>query len=155
MTKIKEILLAEFDEEMAGLRKMLERVPDDKFGWRSHEKSSTLGKLANHLALLPMFVAVVLNGQGRKPPEAGSRAELLAALDGNVAAGREALARASDEQLFRQISIAGFSGTTVVALLRTPVMSHMVHHRGQLSVYLRLLDQPVPGVYGPSADDKV
>ncbi len=144
-------LLSEFDREMANTRKILECVPSEKFAWRPDEKSSTLGKLANHLAALPTWAAVIINGQAKKMPEAASQAELLEALDKNVATGREALAGASDDDL--AIAMPALSMTRA-AVLRGRMMNHMIHHRGQLSVYLRLLGVAVPGMYGQSANEK-
>ena len=89
---IGQTLLPEFDQEMANTRTMLECVPQEKLDWAPHRKSSTLGKLANHLAVIPGFAAMIVHGQGKRPAEAKSKAELLALLDANVAAGRTALA---------------------------------------------------------------
>lgn len=144
-------LLAEFDQEMAKTRKILECVPDEKFAWKPHEKSSTLGMLANHLAAMPIFVAAIINGMAKRPHDAASKAELLEALDKNVAASREALASATDDHLAATVPALNM---TRMAVLRERMLSHMIHHRGQLTVYLRLLDVAVPGMYGPSADEK-
>jgi len=92
-------LLAEFDREMAKTRKILECVPDEKFAWKPHEKSSTLGELANHLAAMPIFVAATFNGMAKKPHDAASNAEFLEALDKNIAVSRDALACATDDHL--------------------------------------------------------
>ena len=148
-----ETLLAEFDEEMASTRKMLERVPDDKLTWKPHEKSSTLGKLANHVGAIPVGIAFVITGQGSKPSEAATTLELLEAFDKRVAVAREALAGTSEDHLAGTIRV-----TPVVTKTRGAAsnwwLNHMIHHRGQLSVYLRLLDVSVPGMYGASADEK-
>jgi uncharacterized damage-inducible protein DinB len=151
---IGEMLLPEFDRETASTRKILECVPEDKFAWKPHQKSSTLGKLASHLAAIPGWAAVVVNGYGKKSPDAASKAELLEVLDRNIAAGREALAGASDDYLAETIRVGLDLSKPRAAILRERVMSHMIHHRGQLSIYLRLLDVAVPGMYGPSADEK-
>jgi uncharacterized damage-inducible protein DinB len=132
----------------AKTRKILECAPGEKFGWRPHEKSATLGKLANHLAAMPIFAAAVVNGMAN---DAASNAEVLEALDKNVAAGREALAGATDDHLAATVPALNM---TRLAVLRERMISHMIHHRGQLTVYLRLLDVAVPGMYGPSADEK-
>jgi uncharacterized damage-inducible protein DinB len=145
-------LLLEFDREMAKTRRILECVPDERFAWTPHEKSSSLGKLANHLAALPIFAAAVINGQAKKMHDAASNPELLEALDKNMAAGREALAGASDDHLAATVPALRM---TRADLLRDRMISHMIHHRGQLTVYLRLLGVAVPGMYGPSADDKL
>jgi uncharacterized damage-inducible protein DinB len=150
---ISEALLLEFAEEMASTRKILERVPDDKLMWKPHEKSFTLGRLVSHMVTIPIFAAVIINGQARKPSDAESKDELLESLDKNIAAGREAIAGASDDHFNEVIGGTAFAMPRV-DLLRRRVMGHMIHHRGQLSVYLRLLDIPVPGMYGPSADEK-
>jgi uncharacterized damage-inducible protein DinB len=148
-----ETLLSEFDEEMAGTRRMLERVPEDKFAWKPHEKSSTLAKLANHLAGIPVGVAFVLSGQFQRPSELASKAELLEAFDQRTAAARAALAGANDDHLAETIRVTPALSKTRRAALQW-FMNHIIHHRGQLSVYLRLLDVAVPGMYGPSADEK-
>jgi uncharacterized damage-inducible protein DinB len=151
---IGETLLPEFDRETASTRKILERVPEDKFAWKPHPKSSTLGKLSSHLAAIPGWAAVVVNGYGKKSPDAASKAELLEVLDRNIAAGRDALAGASDEYLAKTIRVGLDLSKPRAAILRERVLSHMIHHRGQLSVYLRLLDVAVPVMYGPSADEE-
>jgi uncharacterized damage-inducible protein DinB len=151
---IGEMLLPEFDRETASTRKILECVPEDKFAWKPHQKSSTLGRLASHLAAIPGWAAVVVNGYGKKSPDAASKAELLEVLDRNIAAGREALAGASDDYLAEVIRVGLDLSKSRAVILRERVLSHMIHHRGQLSVYLRLLDVAVPGMYGASADEK-
>jgi uncharacterized damage-inducible protein DinB len=147
-------LRAQFDEEMASTRKILERVPEDKFAWKPHKKSSTLGKLASHVAGLPAYTAVFIQGRGWKPPDAASKAQLLELFDKNAAACREALAGASEEQLNKDIPGQPDRTKPLRAVLQGRIMNHLIHHRGQLSVYLRLLDVAVPGMYGPSADEK-
>ena len=149
-----EILLPEFDEEMANTRKILECVPEDKFAWKPHEKSFALGKLANHLAALPVVVPVLIKGMGKKPIDATSKAELLNAFENNIAAAREALLGASDACLSETVRVTPEKSKQRFAAIRGFMMNHSIHHRGQLSVYLRLLNVPVPGMYGPSADEK-
>lgn len=163
---INQALLPEFDHEMANTRKTLERVPDDKFDWKPHEKSSTMGGLATHLANLPTWAvhSIALNeldiAPGGVPARAeplNSQAEVLATFDKNVAAAREAIAGATDEQLFGPWTLLA-NGKTIltlpkVAVLRSFVMNHLIHHRAQLGVYLRLNDVAVPSIYGPSADE--
>lgn len=146
-------LLSEFDEEMSNTRLILERVPEDKLGWKPHEKSSTLGTLANHVAMIPLSAAIVIYGRGWKPPDALSKADLLAAFDQRVATCREALAGVDDD-LAKVIPVQPGITKPLGEILRRRIMNHLIHHRGQLSVYLRLLDVPVPGMYGPSADEK-
>ena len=161
---ISEMLLPEFDQEMASTRRILDRVPEDKFPWKPHAKSMTLGRLASHTCELPGWAVYVINQDkleltpGQAPFNAATKAELIGALDKNVADARAAIAGASDEHLGKTWSFI-YAGHTVFTLpravvLRNMVMSHMIHHRGQLSVYLRLNDVAIPGMYGPSADDK-
>lgn len=164
---ISQTILPEFDHEMANTRKTLERVPDDKFSWKPHEKSMTLGGLATHLSQIPSWTKETfarteldIAPPGEPPPlmeEKKSRAEVLEAFDQNVAAARAALEAATDEQWQGQWSLL-MGGKTIftlprAAVMRGFVMSHMIHHRAQLGVYLRLLDVPVPSIYGPSADE--
>jgi uncharacterized damage-inducible protein DinB len=159
--------LPEFDHEMAGTRKTLERIPDDKFDWKPHEKSWAMGGLATHVATLPHWAVMTVehesvdinppNGEPYRNPELHSREELLAEFDKNVAAARAAIAGASDEDLMRSWTLLS-GGQAILtmsraAVLRTWVMNHNIHHRAQLSVYLRLNDIPVPALYGPSADE--
>ena len=148
-------LLSEFDEEMVATRKILECVPDDKFDWKPHEKSMPLGLLANHIAQLPVMPAVFIKGRRTRPAEYGSRNELLASFDETVVEAHEALVGVDDEFLARTIKVTPEISKTVYAALRgRGLMNHLLHHRGQLTVYLRLLEIPVPGMYGPSADEK-
>lgn len=159
---ISETLLPEFDQEMANTRAMLERVPEDKFGWKPHEKSMTMGRLASHVAEMPNWAVFAIKQDklemtpGQKPFLADSKSELMDALSSNVAAAREAIASASDADLAQTWTLL-YGGQPVFSapratVLRTVVMNHIIHHRAQLSVYLRLNDVPVPGMYGPSAD---
>jgi uncharacterized damage-inducible protein DinB len=159
---ISEMLLPEFEQEMANSRRLLECVPEDKFTWKPHEKSMTLGRLASHVAEMPAWCLFTIDRDkleltpDMKSFNASTKSELTGELDKNVAAARHALAGASDEHLGGTWEL--LSGNQKIlsmpraAVLRTMVMSHMMHHRGQLSVYLRLLDVPIPGMYGPSAD---
>lgn len=161
-------LLPEFDNEMANTRKVLECVPDDKLAWKPHEKSMTMGRLAGHVAEMPGWIAngIQMDELNLAPEEGGqnfaaysatSRAEMLAAFDKNVAVARQALAGASDEHMQQMWSLI-FNGKRVVhmpraVVVRSMCMNHMIHHRAQLGVYLRLNDIAIPGVYGPSADE--
>jgi uncharacterized damage-inducible protein DinB len=160
---IVDALLPDFDHEMTTTRKVLERVPEDKFDWKPHAKSFSLGALATHVATLPAWGAETLTRSefdiaGGTPPAAPpSKAELLATFDGNVATTRSALAGKTDGELMATWTLkrrgkALFS-MPKANILRSFVLSHLIHHRGQLSVYLRLLDVPVPSIYGPSADE--
>ena len=164
---ISESLLYEFDHEMANTRKMLERVPDDRLEWRPHAKSWNMGALATHIAFLAGWAVDTIQKDsldfapvGQPPfrnPEAKSQAELLATFDKNVAATRAAISGASDEHLMKPWTLlaGGHEIFTMprTAVLRSFVMNHGIHHRAQLGLYLRLNDIPVPGMYGPSADD--
>ena len=163
---IKDALLPEFDHEMASGRKTLERVPDDKFDWKPHEKSFAMGGLATHLANLALWPTLTIdqdsldiapNGEPQRATLIQSQAALLETFDKNVAAARAAIAGASDEELFKPWTLLSNGKTLItmpkVAVLRTFVMNHFIHHRAQLGVYLRLNDIPVPSIYGPSADD--
>jgi uncharacterized damage-inducible protein DinB len=164
---ISEALLPEFDHEMANTRKTLERVPDDKLGWRPHQKSMTMGGLATHIANLLTWTgrsinesSFDMNPAGGPPPrmeEAGSREEILAMFDQNVANARAAIVGATDDHLLSPWSLLS-SGNVIltmprVAVLRSFIMNHSIHHRAQLGVYLRMNDVPVPSIYGPSADE--
>ena len=165
---IKDGILPEFDREIEVTRKVLERVPEGKLEFKPHEKSMPLDRLAGHVAELPGWAKETMlqdSVEVNPPPAQGavlkmtSRKQLLEEFDKRAAAGRAAIATASDEQFMKPWSlIAG--GKTIftlpkIAVLRGFVMNHMIHHRGQLSVYLRLNDVPVPSIYGPSADEKV
>src|SRR5579885_3217497 len=156
-------LLPEFEHEMATIRKCLERVPAEKFNYKPHEKSMTMGALAGHIAEMPGWGVPGLKQDsldlagGHTPFEPKNTAELLATFDKNVAACREAIVESSDENFMRSWSLT-MGGQTLmtmpkVAVIRTFVLNHLIHHRGQLSVYLRLNDIPVPSIYGPSADE--
>jgi uncharacterized damage-inducible protein DinB len=160
---LNQALLPEFDNEMATTRKVLERVPDDKLGWKPHDKSMSMSKLATHLATIGGFVPAIL-GQDffdvkNSPPnpDLGSRKEILSTFDQRTAEARKFIAGASDEQLMKPWSLK-LDGKTIfsaprAAVLRGFFMNHSIHHRGQLSVYLRLNNVPVPSIYGPSADE--
>lgn len=160
---ISEMLLPEFDEEMKNTRKLLERVPEDKLAYKPHEKSMALGRLASHVAELPGWSSRVMGSdvfevqQGQKPFSAQSRQELLEKFDESVAEGRKAIASASDEHLAKIWSLQ-FGGKPVFtlpksAVVRNMMMNHLIHHRAQLGVYLRLNEVEIPGMYGPSADE--
>jgi uncharacterized damage-inducible protein DinB len=164
---LNQALLPEFDHEMENTRKTLERVPEDKFPWKPHEKSFSMVALATHLATLPSWGALTIQRdsidvapEGEPPPKgepAKSVVDLLEKFDRNVAAARAALAGATDEDLLKTWTLLK-GGKTIfslprIAALRSFVMNHNVHHRAQLGVYLRLNDVPVPSIYGPSADE--
>jgi len=161
-----QAFLAEFDQEMASTRKTLERIPDSKWDWKPHAKSGTTGWLVNHIVQFPGWLESSLTTEsfdfapGGKPiefPQAKNRQEALAIFDKGVAGARAALAKATDEQFMTMWSLLQ-NGQPVftmprAALYRSMIMNHLIHHRAQLCVYYRLNDIPVPGLYGPSADD--
>lgn len=159
-----DALLPEFDHEMTVTRKLLERVPDDRLGWKPHEKSFSLGELAQHLATIPNWGSVTLTQSEfdtsgmSAPAPAASRAELLALFDGHAGATRAALAGKTDAELAAPWALKNGDQTMFsmpkAAVWRSFVMSHLIHHRGQLSVYLRMQDVPLPSIYGPSADEQ-
>ena len=162
-----DLLLPEFDQEMATTRKFLERVPEGRLGWKPHPKSWTTAALATHVANIPSWIAETMGKdeldyapEGEAAyhvAEAKSPGELLERFDQNVAAGRAALAGAGDETLLRPWTLLATGKVLFtmpkVACLRSFVMNHIIHHRAQLGVYLRLVDVAVPGAYGPSADE--
>lgn len=164
---ISEALLPEFDQEMAGVRRTLERVPEDKFDWKPHPKSLSMSVLAGHIANLPSWGTLTIHqdeldtAPGGKPmeqtPPPASTAELVATFDRTSAEARAALAGASDAELMKPWTLLS-NGTVLfslpkVACFRSFVINHMIHHRAQLGVYLRINDVPVPSLYGPSADE--
>ncbi len=164
LPSIQTAFLAEFDHEMANTRRTLERVPDDRMDWRPHAKSRPLGGLAAHLAQLPGYLTRALRTESldlaapRPPmPALATRADLLDAFDRLVAEARTAMAEATEEQWMHPWTFR--NGDHVIftlprmAVARNMCLNHTIHHRAQLGVYLRLLDVPVPGVYGPSADE--
>jgi uncharacterized damage-inducible protein DinB len=157
-----QMFAAELEREAVATGKMLERVPDD-FIWSPHEKSMNLGTLASHIALLPSFVKAILTADSfdlaakGDQPTLTNGAELAAAFHDGVNEAVTFLKDASEEELAKNWRL--MSGGHVIfelprfAVIRTIVLSHLMHHRGQLSVYLRLKDVPLPSVYGPSADE--
>ena len=158
-----DALLPEFDHEMTVTRKLLERVPMERADWKPHQKSFSLGQLAQHVATVPMWGAVTVNqseldvaGNQQLPPVT-DRTALLALFDGHVAGTRAALAGKSDAELMAPWSLKNEGKTLFsmpkAAVWRSFVMSHLIHHRGQLSVYLRMQDVPLPSMYGPTADE--
>jgi uncharacterized damage-inducible protein DinB len=160
---ISATLLPEFDMEMANTRRTLERVPTDKFGWQPHAKSFAMGKLATHLAALPTWTGVTLTTSEldlalpMDQPKPATTEEVLALFDKNVADARAALAGAPDDVFHQKWALKNgehvIFSLPKIAVLRGFVVNHMIHHRGQMTVYLRLNDIPVPAIYGPSADE--
>jgi len=160
---ISQAFLPEFDQEMANTRKLLERVPNGKSEYKPHEKSMTLGRLAGHVAELPGWAKTTLETQllelqpGSQGLTASSPEQLLETFDSNVAAARPLIENASDADWMKTWTLK-FGGKEImsmprVAVMRGVVMNHLIHHRAQLGVYLRLNDVAIPGMYGPSADE--
>jgi len=158
-----EPIVEELLREAKTTRRLLERVPEDKLAWTPHERSRPLGALAWHMAIIPSRIVRFAQQDEVDvttvvpPPAPASTAEILAAFDANVSEAAEILGGLDDEALgrtfsFRRGGAVIFKGPKA-AFLRTVLLNHSVHHRGQLSVYLRLLDVPVPSIYGPSADE--
>lgn len=163
---IADAMLPEFDLEMANTRRVLERIPDDRLDFRPHEKSLSLGELATHLANLVYWVqdtmtrpAFEMNTQDPppSPTEVKGADDAVKTFDANVVSARASIAAASDEEmtgLWRFVK----DGQTVIemprtAVLRSFVLNHLIHHRAQLGLYLRMTDVPVPAIYGNSADE--
>ena len=155
-------LLSELEQEAATTRRVLERIPQAHLSWKPHPKSMSLGELALHVAASPGVIAGwcaqdETTFSGEKPPTPSSTADILAAHDAGVKTVKETLGKLGDEGL-QATWTAKAGGNTLMsmpktALVRSIVMNHWIHHRGQLSVYLRLLDVAVPSIYGPSADE--
>ncbi len=164
---IARTLLPEFDREMANTRMCLERIPADRLDWKAHEKSWDLRFLATHLANLPRWITMTVNEADfdlQPPGESPTReqpitsiAEALEKFDLNVEGARTAIGLASDEDLLTPWTLlkGGQELFTMprIAVVRSTILNHMIHHRGQLTVYLRLNDVPLPDLYGPTADE--
>lgn len=165
---ISDLLLPEYDNEIATTRKVLERVPDDKGAWKPHEKSFPMAHLAQLVARLPGWVSLVIEypeldiapKDGPKYPgySIEKTATLLAEFDKNAKAGRDAIAKTTDAQFDEPWSFKA-AGVTMLTqpryqALRSMVLNHLVHHRAQLGLYLRLAGEKVPQMYGPTADDR-
>lgn len=162
---IAQSLIPEFDREMSTTRRLLERVPEAKAEWKPHAKSSSLGALATHVANLPTWIVRVENmdvfdaaTQFQPPPKFSTTAALVGFFDKNVAAAREALLAIDDTRMGRTWTFKRGEQTIMAMpradIIRSMAFNHHVHHRGQLSVYLRLLDVPLPPMYGPTADER-
>ena len=158
-----DTLLPEFDHEMTLTRKVIERVPADRLDWKPHAKSYAAGQLAQHLATIPLWGMLTLSENvvdlANMPPLEAlqTRSAILALFDGHAASARAALVGKSDAELKAQWSLKR-DGHVIFsmpkhAVWRSFVISHLIHHRAQLGLYLRLLDVPVPSTYGPSADE--
>jgi uncharacterized damage-inducible protein DinB len=162
-----QALLPEFEHETATLRRVIERIPADRLDYRPHPKSFTLGDLANHLVTIPGWTVSTLTeteldfglpeAQARQPKPSSTTEGLLRTLDAQVEAALGALTKTSDEDFHVVWSLKN-NGEVLfamprIAVYRGFVMNHLIHHRAQVAVYLRLLDVPVPSIYGPSADE--
>lgn len=166
--RIADALLPEFDQEMENTRKCLERIPPDKFGYKPHPKSFDLGSLGAHIATVCDWGVVTMKNdtfdyapagaEPYRPPVAKDTAELLAMFDKGRKEFREALASTDNDAFMKPWSLLETGKTLFtmprIAVVRAMIFNHLVHHRGQLTVYLRLNDLPVPAIYGPSADEK-
>ncbi len=161
--KVNELLLPHYDQEVQNTRRILEVVPQDKFAWKPHEKSMSLGRLASHVAELPNFLTTIiqtnemeLTSSDLKPFSPTTRTELLAGFEERASEARQAIANASEEHLAKSWRLT-FKGQEVFGgirnLLLQTTICHQVHHRAQLTVYLRQNNVVFPGVYGPSADE--
>jgi len=158
-----QTLLPEFEEEMKNTRKLLECIPDGKLDTKPHPKSMTLAQVATHVAQIPGWTKFLLDqdvldlSPDMKPSVAASRAELLAMFDQGVADARGRIRAASDEY-WQTTWTFKVGGNTVMSepralVMRSVIMNHLIHHRAQLGVFLRLNDVAIPGMYGPSADE--
>jgi len=164
---ISQALLPEFDHEMRTTRAVLARVPEADAGWRPHPKSMTMGQLASHVTNivrwgaatfeLPELDLASAEAARYAPPEFETTRKLVERFDANVSAARAALSAASDDDMAAVWTLRSGAHTILAlpraASFRSFVMSHLIHHRGQLSVYLRLRDVPLPPIYGPTADE--
>ena len=164
---IKDALLPEFDHEMATTRRLLERLPEAEFAWKPHDKSMALGQLAGHIVNLPSWCNATLGTtvfdldqlptdlRSKNPT---SRASLIEEFDSKVTSARNQLTSTTDGEFMTPWTLkkGGQEVFTLprVSAIRSFVMNHLIHHRGQLSVYLRLKDVPLPSIYGPTADEQ-
>ena len=167
MNVVRDWLLAEFDQEMALTRQVLERVPDSAFSWSPHERSMQLGGLATHLALLPHWGSAILDhdeydltaAEGKTPAMQHNSAEVLHTFDGYVTSLRKGLLNRTDAELHAPWTLRQGTRTLMsmprFAALRTFLLSHTIHHRGQMTVYLRLQNVALPPLYGSSADESM
>ena len=164
MSQVLDAFIGEVDQEADATRRTLERVPGDKLNWRPHEKSRTLGELARHVATIPgdmaqMFVKDTMDVSEISPssPTVESPDELVPLLEQSIATWKETLGGMDDEQAMAHWKMVAGDKTVMeaprVGCYRMYGLNHWYHHRAQLGVYLRLLDVPVPAVYGPSADE--
>jgi uncharacterized damage-inducible protein DinB len=163
---LKDAFLPEYDHEMGTTRRLLERVPEADLAWKPHDKSFTLGQLASHIANIARWLDGIFDvtifdvaslGDDARPKQPTSMADILAAFDANAKKGRQKIDAQTDATMSVQWTLKQGEHEVLtmprVAVLRSFIMNHLIHHRGQLSVYLRLRNVPVPAIYGPSADE--
>lgn len=164
---IKDFLLPEFDHEMGTTRRLLERVREADFAWKPHEKSYSLGQLAGHIAHLPHWLGDICDtetydaemaAEAARPEVPASSDQLLKTFDANVKLARTRIGELTDSMMQARWTLKD-GGQQIFSMprasvLRTFIMNHLIHHRGQLSVYLRLRDVPLPSMYGPTADER-
>lgn len=164
---LRQALLAEFDDEMAVTRRVLERVPDSALAWKPHDRTMSLGELATHLSKIPHWGASILQHDGydlehaesQEPARIGSRAEIVSTFDRHAAEARRTLVEKTDAELSAPWNLTTTGGVIMslprLTALRRFLFNHLVHHRGQLTVYLRMHDVPLPPLYGPTADERM
>lgn len=165
--KLTEFFREELDREVERSRKALENVPDGKYQWKPHERSMIFGYLADMVATIPTWITMEINrdeldiapaeGQGTKKAQKETKADLIKALDESAAEARDALAKTTDEHLETTWKLLARGNVVWEGSRREMIqdtMNHWVHHRGQMTVYLRLMGEKVPALYGPSADDQ-
>lgn len=163
MTKMTQMLLKELEQEATTTRKMLERIPDDKYSWKPHEKSMTVKALATHIAELPSWISMVLTTTELdfaktpySPHDINKTSDLMEFFEKQLADGKAHLSKATDDQLEPEWVLRNgddiYSRSSKGEMIRI-TYSQIVHHRAQMGVYLRLLNIPIPGSYGPSADE--
>ncbi len=160
--RLADSILMEIDQEAQTTKRVLERIPDDKLAWKPHPKSHSLGQLALHIASVPGSVAAAavpdsMEAPNFSQPEAKSRQEVLDTFSKGLESAKDTLKKMDDARLTSMWSLTK-NGKVImsvprIAFIRSILMNHNYHHRGQLSVYLRMLDVPVPSIYGPSADE--
>ena len=159
-------LMAEFDHEASTTRKLLELIPDAKLSWKPHDKSFTLAQLSGHLATIPEWGQAILaddhfdlvkGAEAGQPPPPATTAEVLQRFDSSIAQFRSTAEGVDEKGLMAPWQLRKGDEVLMemprVACARSFIMNHIVHHRGQLTVYLRMLDVPLPSVYGPTADN--
>jgi uncharacterized damage-inducible protein DinB len=156
-------ILAELNQEANSARRLLERAPESKFGWKPHDKSMTLGNLAVHVATIPGLFGRLATQDGfdaanfKPMPVPNTTAELVGIFDASMADAKKYLSTLDDSMLMAPWSFKNGEKTIMtlprIGLIRSILCNHFYHHRGQLSVYFRLLDVPIPSIYGPSADE--